>query len=121
MCLFISLLPIFSFLANMSKPWLQQDLNLSAGIVLPMYDADTDLLFLAPRGATMLSIYDLSEQKKGGGPAFTAATNVVLGNSDIVVCAYVCKTLRKKKKFGMKLFRTAYVHNINIKFPRIRD
>jgi len=66
--------------ANLSKAWLQQDLNLSAGIVLPMYDPDTDLLFLAPRGATMLSIFDLTEQKKGGGPAFTAATNVVLDN-----------------------------------------
>lgn len=66
--------------ANLSKAWLQQDLNLSAGIVLPMYDPDTDLLFLAPRGATMLSIFDLTEQKKGGGPSFTAATNVVLDN-----------------------------------------
>jgi WD40 repeat protein len=74
---------------SMQKPYLayhdqelkelaKHNLDFSAGITLPLFDPDTNLLFLTLRGATMLSIYDVTPVK--GMVSFNKSGMVVVDN-----------------------------------------
>lgn len=47
---------------DLSEPLHAEDLDGSAGVLFPFYDADTNMLYLA--GKVMLMCYDFTKKKK---------------------------------------------------------
>eukprot|EP01006_Ploeotia_vitrea_P034813 TRINITY_DN65800_c7_g8_i1.p1 TRINITY_DN65800_c7_g8~~TRINITY_DN65800_c7_g8_i1.p1 ORF type:complete len:961 (+),score=510.52 TRINITY_DN65800_c7_g8_i1:53-2935(+) len=47
---------------KMDTPVLRESLNMSSGVMLPVYDADTHMLFLTMRGSSLLTAFDLTNR-----------------------------------------------------------
>jgi hypothetical protein len=70
--------PYLAYYSQDLKELAKHNLDFSAGIVLPLFDPDTNLLFLTLRGATMLTVYDVSLHK--GATSFNKSAVIVVDN-----------------------------------------
>lgn len=105
---------------DLSKPSSRLDLALSPGFVMPLYDPDTELLFLAPRGANTVNMFDVSEQKTAGGPSFTQCPGLTLDSGCRGACLIpksALETSRNEVQRLLSLTPTA-VEQYKITVPR---
>lgn len=73
-------------------------LSFSSGLLLQLYDPDTDLLYLTVRGSSSVSIYDVSETRVNGIPKFTCLSTANLDQA--------AKGLAFMAKRGVDTFRS---------------